>query len=119
MKTSADENAIKAWDDVYAVKILTKEKGGILKSPYRKKSKWKLGKQKTAVKFDAATRGSAVNIGFHCYRNINQAMAGVRYHNDRGAFLVKIPKGAMYYENNTEICANKMVIMHEIKKPKK
>lgn len=119
MKTSTSQTAIKAWDDIYAVKILLKGKNGILSSPYRKKAKWKLGKVKTAAKFDSATKGPDVNVGLHCYRSVDKAIGGVRYRSDRGAFLVKIPKNAMYYENDTEICASKMVILHEIKKPKK
>lgn len=116
-KTSTEQVAIKAHRSIYGIKALIKKKDELL-SPYMF-AKWRLGRSKRATNFDPKRNGcSNVNEGLHCYRTIDEAIRHSEGSANEKLFLVEIPKGAMYYQNDTEFCANKMNLLHQIRTPK-
>lgn len=116
-KKTRESVAIKAHQDIFALKVLVKGKDKKLHSPHQTAT-WTIGKVKRCTKFDPKREGSLeVNEGLHCYRMLNMAFyAKGRYNLSKGVFVVMIPEGAMYYQNENEICANKMVVLSEITK---
>jgi hypothetical protein len=114
-KTYQNPLAKKATQDMYAFKLL-KKKNGELYSPVRN-SKWgKLGK-KRAIGFKSDVSGNQVYQGIHCYKGVNEAIKS-RY-TGVSIFLMKIPRGAWYYENDTQYCSSSAAIVCEMRIPKK
>lgn len=116
-KKSHDQVAQKATRDIYGIKVLIKEKSE-LRSPYMY-SKWRLGVTKRAHKFDPKRAGLInVNEGLHCYKTLDEAVQDSQGAYKEKVFLVVIPKGTMYYENDTQFCAQRMYLAREIRIPK-
>jgi hypothetical protein len=99
-----------AAQDIFAFKILTKR----LCSPSRG-TQWTLGNYKTEPDFNRIMEGSDYSIhkGLHCCKTLKDA----RYYNkttyscrDYRIFPVKIPKGSLYWENDTQIVSDTMVL---------
>lgn len=117
-KRTTEQVAKKADRDIYGVKVLVKHQG-VWRSPYMG-TKWVIGKRKSATNFDTTRMDyNTVNEGLHCYRSLDAAVNHVSGSTVEKIFVAKIPKGAMYYENDTELCANRMEVMYQIRTPKK
>jgi hypothetical protein len=101
----------------FAVKILRKTDGE-LRSPYRKRTTWQVGEKKIARRFNPATSGFDVHYGFHCFKNLNNAIRRVKGHVDFRLFLVEIPPNTEFYDNETEFCSKQLRIVSEIKIPR-
>lgn len=95
-----------------------KKRGDVLSSPYKKAFKWKFNELKVEEKFDKTADYGEVNVGFHCYKTYKEAID--KKQKGEKVYMVVIPSGARYHENDVQYCSNKMVVLDfELTKSKK
>lgn len=102
------KNVIKAKvarKPILAYKAL-KINGNVVYSPMRY-MEWKAGHVHTArLKTKLGSKGEAITVGLHCFKTKKSALTVTN-----SAFPVLIPKGARYYENDSQFVSNKMVLL--------
>lgn len=87
-----------------------KKRGDTLTSPYRKGFTWKIGEYKIEPHFEkTADDYGEVNRGFHCYKTYAEAAS--RKLKGEKVYMVLIPSGARYHENDEQYCSSEMVIV--------
>lgn len=105
------ESAKVATEDIPVFKGLNVDYKGVITSPVRKYTRWKVGVTKTV--WFMKKRGNPIDIqkGIHSAKNPLIA----RGWSDTGnVFNAIIPKGAKYWENNNEFVSNKLKLLEQI-----
>lgn len=106
-----------AKEDIFAFKILKEDslEKGLLRSPSQTGTVWKANKLKKEPNFERIAKGLSINYGLHCCKTLEDARNynhSTYYTNGSNeVYQVKIPKGSLYWENNTQICADQMILV--------
>ncbi len=101
------KNVIKARvarKPILAYKAL-KVNGAVVYSPLRY-MEWKAGRVHKAKLKPKISKGSNIHVGLHCFKTKKKALTVTST-----VFPVLIPKGALYYENDSQFVSNQMVLL--------
>lgn len=74
--------------------------------------KWEVGKPvKAPLKTKLDYSCQSINEGLHCFKTKRGAMNYLYKRDGHKLVPVLIPKGSKYYENNTQIVSNQMILL--------
>ena len=98
--------------DLTGFKVLMVKNKKLL-SPIRD-TKWTLGKVKIVKDFQKTAMYNSIHKGIHCYKTLTDAIRGFndvkKKNSERKIFLVTIPKGTLVHINDTQYCAQKVIL---------
>lgn len=102
-------------DPVMAFKILKKTNEGLFSpTTHLAPCKWDIGRMKHDQTFERVTTITSINKGLHCLKTLEDAKSyrsSLRSWADFKIYKVLIPRGALYWENATQICTDQMTVV--------
>lgn len=110
--TSSARIAKTARKNILAYKLLKNISATGGSSPFQN-LRWSVGKTvKSRLKTKLSYNGENINEGLHCFKTKTGALNYFYYKKDKHKLVpVLIPKGSKYYENNTQIVSNQMILL--------
>jgi hypothetical protein len=80
-------------------------------SPFRS-TKWTVGRVKKAgLRKELNYGGQDIERGLHCFKTAASARRYMHRRASHKVTVVMIPKGALYYENDTQYVSNEMILL--------